>query len=298
MQRDIQESVRRTFAYAAVFKAGLTFSELHKWLLVDFPVSPSQLREALQHEPLKDHIQMQQRQTFLGAWKQAVAFTHVVRWIPWVQSVWVTGSLAAHHNTEQDDVDFLIITDHKRLWLSRLLIVVLGRVLGRVRTYTMSGEESASHWCLNLWLEPSALVFPYTHRTLFVARELSQATPIYRRSGVRTAALLWQNTWAKRWTENGWQHARRRAACVLQSAPLPLGFLWFSSGLSWFWDICNEWARQWQWRLISRHRTREIVEDDRAFFHPRDTQRQVQQRYEKICALLKVEPWPSIAHKH
>lgn len=283
MFRNHAAAVERTLAYAAVFGGAGTQRDVWRFLHSPQLVSPKKLRNI----PSFSLIPAAQAVTEVDCQKwRAVAAT--IEWfsrVPWIRTVWVTGALAAGSATTRDDLDFLIITDPNRLWLSRALLVGLGLLTGHYRSHWLANGRTADRWCCNIWLEPGALALPANRRTLYEARELVQAVPVYNRAGERARLLLDRNAWAGQYLANGYRLARRRAAALAPAAawilPLP----------GWLLDVGNHLLGLAQRRFMARRRTRETVQPDRAFFHPRDTRSFVQQRYEKICADQGIAPW-------
>jgi hypothetical protein len=51
--------------------------------------------------------------------------------IPWIKYIGMTGANAFETCNEIDDIDLLIITSRRRLWLTRLLIMRVGKLLGK-----------------------------------------------------------------------------------------------------------------------------------------------------------------------
>jgi hypothetical protein len=81
----------------------------------------------------------------------------------------------------------------------------------------ISEKEARGLWCCNLWLEPTAFSTPVSRQTLYIAREVVQAVPIYARRWEDLERWWRANTWVCRWSAVGWITARRRAHLLLPS---------------------------------------------------------------------------------
>ncbi|MBT4124363.1 MAG: adenylyltransferase/cytidyltransferase family protein [Candidatus Pacebacteria bacterium] len=92
--------------------------------------------------------------------------------IPWVLGVVLTGSYAAGVVVDKDDLDFLVITKKNRLWLTRLLFLVISFLKGR-RPHLPGGDISHS-WDFNFWLDETSLVLPRKKQGIYEAYELLQ----------------------------------------------------------------------------------------------------------------------------
>ena len=99
-------------------------------------------------------------------WPQARRWISVLARLPYVRMVAVTGGLACDSVAPHDDIDLFIITAPGRLWLTRLAVVSVVRVVG------LRGPEL----CPNYLLSTDALDLDV--RTQYVARELAQTVPL------------------------------------------------------------------------------------------------------------------------
>lgn len=99
-------------------------------------------------------------------WQKAIRWGVRIGKLPNVLSVSVTGGLAVDSVAPHDDADYFIITRPGRLWLTRLLILVLVRL----------AERDNIELCPNYIVSQSAL--DMTEQTIYVARELAQMVPI------------------------------------------------------------------------------------------------------------------------
>jgi hypothetical protein len=119
----------------------------------------------------------------LKAWRRARFYARVLWALPYVRMVAVTGSLAMDNVDPGDDIDYLIVTEPGRLWLTRGLIVGLTRVVG------LFGDTLCPNYLISsraLQMEP---------HDLYVAHELTQMVPLHGRG---MAEQLWsENAWCR-----------------------------------------------------------------------------------------------------
>jgi hypothetical protein len=199
---------------------------------------------------------------------QVAAFLAGVQRIPWVVGVAVTGAQAmANPSAADDDLDFLIVTKPRRLWLSRLLLTLFAWQQGRRRSW--HGEEKDS-WCLNMWLDTEHLAVPKERQSLYTAYEVIQAKWVFARQLPIEAVFKQQNTWVKQWIP-GFKVPSQTSFAAAQTA----------SGSAFFWNGWEWLAYQVQRLYMRRHQTREVVGPGMAMFHPRDTRAEVERAWKK-----------------
>ncbi|HJS28485.1 MAG TPA: hypothetical protein VJ768_02615, partial [Anaerolineales bacterium] len=114
-------------------------------------------------------------------WQGAVRYGRIIARLPFVRMVAVTGALAMDNVDEDGDIDYLIVTEPGRLWLSRAWCILLVRIAGMV----------GSRICPNYFLTTQAL--RDLQRSLYSAHEISQMIPISGRNCYQE--LRSQNRW-------------------------------------------------------------------------------------------------------
>jgi len=65
--------------------------------------------------------------------EKAKKVANLLKLIPWVKLVGISGALAMENSDEDDDIDLFIITSSGRLWLTRFLVTVLVELVGQRR---------------------------------------------------------------------------------------------------------------------------------------------------------------------
>lgn len=204
--------------------------------------------------------------------KELQPFINVAKNLRWITGVALTGSVSVNNAEAKDDVDLMIIVQPQRLWLVRPLLVLFSFSHGKRRSWN---HEEFNSWCLNLWLEEDVLSLPRQSRTLYTAYEVCQAEWLVSKNDIANR-FLESNTWVGKY--------------------LPEYFLWklTIAGLSakhptqpnrlvaGFFDLLNEYSYMIQLWYMKRHMTREKVTRSMAFFHPRDTKKNIMQSWKEI----------------
>ncbi len=208
-------------------------------------------------------------------WFEVDEFMGFVSKIPWIQSVFVTGSLAMNNVVPDDDIDFLIITKRNSLWLSRAIVSLYALHKGKRRSW--HGEEDNS-WCLNMWLDEEHLKMPAAKRNLYSAYEVLQAKCVFDRGGVEERFAR-ENRWIGEWGLDRVSKKRRYKETefrIFDSLILCI----FVALLDWF-------AYLLQLFYMLPHRTSERVGRGFAFFHPRDTKSLVMSGWKESLKRIK-----------
>ena len=100
-------------------------------------------------------------------WRRARRFVRVLRLLPFVRMIAITGALSMNNSAAGDDIDVLIVTAPDRVWLTRVFAVVL----------VYLGKLCGDTLCPNYVISEHALALE--RRTLFVAHEFAQMVPVY-----------------------------------------------------------------------------------------------------------------------
>lgn len=203
--------------------------------------------------------------------KQAVIqeLVATVRRIPWILGVAITGSHAVGGAAAQDDIDFMVITQVNRLWLSRLIL--LWHSWRRGRRPKLPGGDISHSWDLNFWLAENRLALPATKQSAYEAYELLQTRWVYNKAQIRRK-IHQANPWVKDFLVT-WQPAANKK--------LPLSKPKF--GLLNLLDLMAFWL-EISYRTLRHGRQR--ADRQSAFFHSPGTKQQLflawKSRYKQV----------------
>ena len=191
-----KQTILKTLHYADIFDYPLTASEVRKFLVEPaddaFEETLSQMGSGPYYclpgrgEIIK--LRQQRKKWSQPKLKRAKNIASILKFIPWIKLIGVTGALAMKNSNEDDDIDLIVITSSKRLWLTRGLVVTLLSLAGQYRRPNKIKDKI----CPNLLLSEDALEF--LDHDLFTAHEIVQMKPIFERD----------NTYQKFLRANGW----------------------------------------------------------------------------------------------
>ena len=122
-----------------------------------------------------------------------------LRLIPWIKMVAVTGNLAMDNAEKNDDIDLLIVTARKRLWLTRLLTNFLVEIVANRRR--PNDKEVKDKICLNMFLAEDHLKLSIREQNLFTAHEIYQLKPIWARNQLYQK-FIQENLWCQKFLPN------------------------------------------------------------------------------------------------
>jgi hypothetical protein len=104
----------------------------------------------------------------------------------------ITGSVAAFNASKSDDIDFFIVTEKNRVWITRLLVVLILKLSGLYRT----DADAAEKICPNLFIDETCSEWSKDQRNIYVAHEIALMHPIFYRDNAYFDFLK-ANSWVK-----------------------------------------------------------------------------------------------------
>lgn len=267
MNESLSKSILATIHYADLFQYPLSLREIQRYLYlrkaslaeVQQEVSTllaSNLLETngewyvLSSRSLLFELRLQREQISSQHRQRIQKWLKIFSLLSWVNMVGITGSLAMNNSSEQDDIDLMMVTSPRRLWLTRFLLVpvlYLGGVYWRKNT-------PRGRFCPNVWLTTDDLKFE--DHGVYLAHEICQTQPIFIRGSVYQEFLS-QNAWVYRYFPN-WEGGESPHA-LLESPRKQISRLG---------DKFERWAFSGQMFKIKRRWTSEVVTPSRALFHP------------------------------
>lgn len=152
-------------------------------------------------------------------------FARMMRYMPFVRAILVTGRLAMQQADQESDLDVLVILRGEHIWMGRATITALLQVLG-VRKH---GSKHRDHVCLNYYITDTALCVPTQDR--FAAHEYGWTFPLFG----------WE-TFQKFQKENMWMQKFTPHFCVTD---IPHDFCMHDHIVSRSVRAVGEWLFQW-----------------------------------------------------
>jgi predicted nucleotidyltransferase len=183
------------------------------------------------------------------------------RFIPFIKAVALSGSEAISNSKKGSDIDLLVLTQKKRMWLGRLFISFYFQVLGMRR----HGQFIENRFCLNHYVEAGKEL--QSDHNLYTAVEYVSLIPFF--GGAEIFKFQQNNiVWIKKYL--------LQPQFVQKQTPLPSVFQRFWQRLlsGKIGDFLEALARRYQLRRI-RIQDYITVESDELSFHPGSKGQQV-----------------------
>lgn len=117
-------------------------------------------------------------------WRAAWVATHVIKRFPFVRCVMVTGTLSKNSSDHTSDLDFMIITAPKRLWVAKSLLMLFKKIFL---------FNSKKYFCINYCITEDSLEI--SERNIFTATEIATIKATYNENMMRK--FVEANKWIK-----------------------------------------------------------------------------------------------------
>ncbi len=189
----INQAILKTLFYSDIFDYPLTIDEIKKWLIGIKLPNKFQLSQLVQ----KQIIQKKDKYFFLSGRNNIVSLrkqrkkyseeklaiaqkaAFLLKFIPTIKLVGITGALAMYNTKKYDDIDLFIISSKNLLWTTRFLSTILLEIAGLRRhpQKTIAPDKI----CLNMFMDKKYLEVPKKEQDLFSAHEVLQMKPIWER---------------------------------------------------------------------------------------------------------------------
>lgn len=280
---ELSSSKRRALVYADIFDYPLTSSELERWKISNdnfkFQLSNFNFQKTDGYYYLKGRknlVTLRKKRGEISKLKLGIARKAVnfLKTIPTVKMIAITGALAMGNSDTRDDIDFLIVTQRRTLWLTRALCVLLLDSHGIRRRPNRKAIKDKI--CLNMFLDDLYLTLPKKEQDLYGAHEVYQVKPLLNKD-YTYERFLQANSWARKFLPNGVDtRILRYKGTTKKNQKKSLNIL-----ISFSLNILNMFAKHVQLWYMNTRRTREVITEHMMRFHPKDYRLLVIQKFEE-----------------
>lgn len=235
-QIELEEAIVRAIAFFDLFSYPLTVFEI--WKYSDVKCELSEVMEILENitrrgstpsvgvEPLSGLGEKNGFYFLIGRgeiikermarynytdkkFKRAVLVAKIFKFIPWIKMIAVGNIIGAHNLKKESDIDFFIITEKKRIWLSRFFCVLIIKISG----LRPKREKTRDKICLSFFVSEEDLNLERLmlggaradseEKDIYFIYWLAGLAPIYDRDNT-FKDFINKNDWLKNYLPN-WQ---------------------------------------------------------------------------------------------
>ena len=189
--------------------------------------------------------------------KRAAFFAGLLRIVPSVKLVAISGALSMENSRRSDDIDLVVVTSRGLLWTTRFLANVLLFLFKR----DPAGQKISDRACLNMFLDESDLSIK--DHNMYTAHEICQMKLIWDRDSTYSKFLK-ANAWIRGYLPN-WHESR-----VENQSRKSKSRSFFSLYTVHF-DLIERLLRNFQLWYMNKKLTTERISSTQLFFHPRNT---------------------------
>lgn len=273
-----EQAVLNTLGYRSVFNYPLSIYQLNTLL-----VTPKEIKNFLVNNAIKDLRKKGDVKQRVGKYylkgKRAVNWDvraknsnklleelkptiDALQVIPWIKLLAVTGSVAAYNARKQDDIDIFIVTKKNRLWLTRLFVTMILKVLGKYRTEDAPEKKI----CPNIYVPEDNMYWPVKKQNVYVAHEILMMHPIINRDDIYFEFMR-KNDWVFKYFSNFKITLKRIKKTNEKESSLL--------------DLTELLAQKLQIKYMKNKKTSEEVNSSIIHFNKYDSTQKVLQNYQK-----------------
>lgn len=121
--------------------------------------------------------------------KQAFIYSRLIASFPFVRGVYISGSLSKGYMEAHSDIDYFIITEKNRLWLSRTFLILFKKIFL---------FNSHKNFCVNYFVDTESLKLK--EQNVYTATEVAMLIPMYNNK--LHQKFLIENQWYQNYYPN------------------------------------------------------------------------------------------------
>ncbi len=195
-------AILKTLLYFDIWNHPLTLNEIHTFLPLSTPretllsgalhrlVDRGLVEQSGEHYSVRgpdgatksSRLRKERRAIFM--WRMARIVTAFIKMFPFVRAVWVSGELSKNIASPHADIDFFIVTEPGRLWITRSMLILFKKIV------LLNNKK---FFCLNSFIDTQML--ESSTRNIYQAIEIASLKPLFNRDllqdYLRANAWIW-----------------------------------------------------------------------------------------------------------
>ena len=303
LEQPLRQSILSTLAYFDLADYPLTKEELFSFLWQPPEINYSDFLNTVAGLNLnskfgyyflpgrEEIVELRRRKLLISEQKLKIArrAAKIIQSVPYLRAVFVCNTTGSEQANEDSDIDFFIVTEKNRIWITRLFVTFLLSLFGLRR----AGKHVKNKICLSFYVTTASLdlaKWRVADDDVHFAYWLNQMLPIFDPDNYY-AKFLEENSWTKTYLPN--LDPIRVSSYLPQIPESRLGKIWKKVWEKmWegnYGDIINNQAKQIQLskmkfsgKEINRGEDKGVViSDDVLKFHEKDTRIEYREVWKK-----------------
>jgi predicted nucleotidyltransferase len=283
-EKSCDRAIKKTLTYRSIFNYPMSRYQLYTFLITKKYFDERFFRKSLRRLVKKDHIKAKDGKYYLPSvrpvsWKlrdkysrdlldETEKIVKMLRVIPWIKMLAVSGSVAVNNAVKDDDIDIFIITQKKRLYLTRFFTFLILKIVNKYA----QGKEQKRKLCCNLFVDETNIKWQKNKQNLYIAHEVLNLHPLIVRDEMYFKFLK-ENFWAQKYFKN-WQ------------ITLPQRFSPAKDSQSKFLDFLEDFLRNLQLGYMKKKKTTEVTTKDLIHFNKHDHTADILEQYRQEAAKI------------
>jgi len=294
---DKEVSVLKTLWYKQIFDCPMSLYEISYYLIGEKVSSWEELKTVVNDLFRKDLVEFKSGKYYLKNAKEpgssskrndsqdhikiAELAANYISKIPWIKMICITGSVAALNASKNDDIDLFMVTGKNRVWISRLLVVLMLKITNLYRTNT----NYAGKICPNIILDESNLEWPKTKQTLYTANEIVMMRPIYVKNETYIK-FIDSNSWIEKYFPNFYWEKLAKNPETTNKFVFEFGFS--KDEGSKIIDVLETLLRTMQKMYMYKKKTTEITKTNLIHFNKVDWSNKILDEFSEFDRILEI----------
>jgi len=289
----VSQRILQSILYADIFNHPMTEREVWRWMPTSVHISKKVFHKELltlvkkkKILSLSPFLLLPQHKKYLGIhaqrlmtsqkkWKLACKVGRILKGVPTILFVGVTGSLAVNNTDENDDIDLCIVTTKGTVWMTRLITTLAVELFSHRRHPGTKNIKDTI--CLNMFVAEDALTIEKNRHDIYIAHELLQMVPLWERKGIMKKWLL-KNPWVKSTYIHAYEEKMKSVVSRTRQNKYAAGI----------YRLFEQPARWLQIQYMKQRHTTEEVTERQIRFHPKDVRQRVIATYQLACKSYKI----------
>lgn len=276
-------AIVKTLCYFQIFSYPLTIHELFKYVHFHKKVHIRTLLNTLRKNPQKflvedgyialygdgKFLQVRKDRMEISKHKVAKAFwiAHLLKLIPSVRLVGISGSVSMDNAAKYDDIDLFFITSKNTVWITRFLVHMVLVLLGDKRL--KKDPLAMDKICPNMFMSQGTLEIPLKLQNIYTAHEVTQMKVLINKDDIYSEFLR-SNIWVKSYLPNSFDLAKLQKVHTISKNSVMRYMLLVTEKIFFF----------SQFLYMRKSITTEIVSSDLLMFHAHPNAKVIQELFD------------------